>query len=418
LSRPLAAAERRVFSIGELLTGLRHLLEDRVGRLWVVGEVSNLFRAASGHHYFTLKDQRAQVRAVLFRGTARRLSFELEEGLEVLAYAEPAIYEPRGDLQLLVHAVEPRGQGALQLAFEQLRRRLEGEGLFDPARKRGLPAFPACVGIVTSPVGAALHDVLQVSAQRSPATRLLIAPTRVQGEGAEREIAASLRALGGRDEVEVILLVRGGGSLEDLWPFNSELVARAIADSAPPVVSGVGHEVDVTIADLVADARAPTPSVAAALALPDRTAASGRLRESWRRLASAARAQRLRRASSLGRVHDRLRVLTPRARLAARRERLAGAWRTLARAARQRPERARARLAQAVARLDSLSPLAVLGRGYALVRQAGTGAIVRDARDVAPGDALAIRVARAEIEAEVRGARSREPAADGRLDRS
>ena len=212
------------------------------------------------------------MRAALFRSAARRLAFEPENGLEVIVYADVTVYEARGDLQLVVRELEPRGAGALQLAFEQLRRRLEAEGLFDAARKRALPRLPACLGVVASPTSAALRDVLQIAARRFPAARILISPTRVQGEGAELEIAAALDALAAQAGIDVVLLVRGGGSLEDLRAFNSEAVARAIVRSRAPVVTGVGHEVDVTIADLAADLRAPTPSAAAELALPDRAA--------------------------------------------------------------------------------------------------------------------------------------------------
>jgi hypothetical protein len=253
------ADARRPFRVSELAGGLRELLEEEVGRVFVVGEISNLRRAPSGHCYFTLKDDQAQLRAVLFRNAAVRLPFDPEDGLEVVVEAELTLYAARGDLQLIVRQMEPRGQGALQLAFEQLRARLEAEGLFDPARKRALPDWPRRVGVVTSPSGAALRDVIQVSGRRMPGIPLLIAPTRVQGDGAEEEIAAALDALGRLSDVDVILLVRGGGSLEDLRPFNTERVARAIVASRVPVVAGVGHEVDLSIADLAADARAPRP---------------------------------------------------------------------------------------------------------------------------------------------------------------
>jgi exodeoxyribonuclease VII large subunit len=353
----------QVIGVGELLAELRSHLEERIGRLWVVGEVSNLRRPGSGHVYFTLKDERGQLRAALFRSSARRLAFEPEEGLEVLVYGELTVYEPRGDLQLIVRQLEPRGVGALQVAFEQLRRRLEAEGLFDASRKRAPPPRPTRIGVVTSPSGAAIRDVLEVTRRRLPALPLLIAPTRVQGIGAEDEIAAALDGLGNRPDVSVVLLVRGGGSLEDLQPFNTEVLARAIARAPVPVVTGVGHEVDVTIADLVADARAPTPSAAAELAVPD-------------------------------------------ARLAAHRERWLAAHRALLRVAPSRVERGRGQLAALAASLDSLSPLAVLGRGYGLVRRARDGGIVRQAGDVAADERLSIRVARAELEAVLASVRS------------
>ncbi len=391
------------------MAGLRGLLADRVGRIWVSGEVSGLRRAASGHLYFTLKDESAQLRAVLFQGLARRLPFEPEEGLDCLVQGDVTVYEPRGDLQLLVQALEPRGQGALRLAFEQLRRRLEAEGLFDAARKRPLPAFPRTLGVVTAARGAALRDVIEVSARRFPAAPLLVAHARVQGEGAEAEIAAALAALDAREEVEVILLVRGGGSPEDLQPFNTEVVARAIAVCRTPVVSGVGHEIDVTIADLAADLRAPTPSAAAAAALPDRSAVALRVERDLRRLrAGVARALERARAR-LGAGGDALRVQAPWARVAARRLRLEAAVRALRREAAAAGERGRARLAALAGRLESLSPLAVLGRGYAIARRRRDGAILRRASEVAAGDTVAVRLAEGEFDARVLATGGRSP---------
>lgn len=400
----VSGADRQphVYRVSEVLGGLRNLLQDRVGRIWVAGEVSNLRQPASGHQYFTLKDDAGQLRAVLFRGAARRLPFDPEDGMEVLACGDLTVYEARGDLQLVVQALEPRGQGALQLAFEQLRRRLEGEGLFDPARKQPLPDFPRVVGVVTSGQGAALRDVLHVVDARFAGQPVLLAASRVQGVGAEAELADALRALDAQPDVDVILLVRGGGSLEDLQPFNSEPLARAIADCATPVVSGVGHEVDVSIADLVADARGATPSAAAALVLPDCAALGVRLERDGRRLVSAANRVLERVAADLEALGESLRMQAPRARLALQRARLRAAGHSLGREARTRLDAARAGLAGAAGRLESLSPLAVLGRGYAIVRRSDDGAIVRRAEDVAPGDDVAVRLGDGEIEAEVR----------------
>ncbi len=402
-----------IYSVGEVLAGIRTLLEERVGRVWVVGELSNLHRARSGHLYFTLKDDAGQLRAALFRNAARRVAFEPEDGLEVLAYGDLSVYEPRGDLQLIVRQLEPRGLGALQLAFEQLRARLEAEGLFDPARKRPLPARPSKIGVVTSPTGAAIRDVLEVTGRRYRAASILIAPTRVQGAGAEDEIAAALDALCAQTDVELILLVRGGGSLEDLQAFNSEPVARAIARASVPVVSGVGHEVDVTIADLAADARAATPSAAAELAVPDAADLGRHLARDWRRLARAVRAIFERSAQQLARESDALQMLAPSARLVVQRARLRAAARALLRAGAAPAQRGRSRLAQLAGRLDSLSPLAVLDRGYALVRRARDGAIPRTADQLARGERLAIRLAEARLEAVVESIaalpRSREP---------
>jgi exodeoxyribonuclease VII large subunit len=328
-----------------------------------------------------------------------------------------------------VRQLEPRGRGALQLAFEQLRARLEAEGLFAEARKRELPRFPRRVGIVTSPSGAALHDVIHVAARRFPATPLLLAPTRVQGEGAEEEIAASLARVARVGDVDVILLVRGGGSLEDLMAFNTERVARAIRACPVPVIAGVGHEVDVTIADLAADARAATPSAAAQLALPDRGAVAGELDALAHNLTRAALENVRERRRALGGLARALRAQAPTARLAARRARLAGIARSLlvagtalarerraglaplaarlVSAARRLAPTRRARLATAAARLDALSPLAVLGRGYALAR-GPRGEILRDAAQVDPGDELALTLARGELRAVVRSVRRAE----------
>lgn len=394
-----------IYRVGDLLGGLRNLLEERVGRVWVVGEVSDLHRAGSGHFYFALKDEVGQLRAALFRGTARRLPFEPEEGLEVLVYADLSIYERRGDLQLVVRHLEPRGDGALRLATEQLRRRLEREGLFDAARKRPLPAMPRRVGVVASPTSAAIRDVLQVTGRRCPALPIRVAATRVQGAGADAEIAAALEALAQHGEVDVILLVRGGGSLEDLQAFNGERLVRAIAGCPVPVVCGVGHEVDFTLADLVADQRAPTPSAAAELVVPDRSALRHLLERDWRRLGRAVLAQLERRVARLARQRDAVSHLSPAQRLAGQRARLLALSRALPRAVRGRVERGRAGLAEAAARLESLSPLAVLARGYALVRRARDGVIVREASQLEPGERLAVRLAQAELEARVEAVR-------------
>lgn len=446
-------AEPHLYRVSELVAGLKNLLAERVGRLWVVGEVSNLRAAGSGHLYFTIKDEEAQLRAVLFRGVARQFPFEPEDGQEVLVYGDVTLYEARGELQIIVRQIEPRGRGALQLAIDQLRARLEKEGLFDASRKRVLPAFPRKVGIVTSPTAAALHDVIEVSRRRFPSAKWILSPTRVQGAGAEAEIAKALRdlyELHARAPLDVILLVRGGGSLEDLYPFSTEIVARTVAQSPVPLVTGIGHEIDVSIADLVADQRAPTPSAAAELALPDREEILARLRQDSDRLLWAVKSQLQRLRVVLAHQRATLRTLSPRARLRAQRAQFEVALRALARgvaarrlvarqrlaqsgvalrmlspALRVRTERQnlnttcrellwrvtalqtprQARLGQAAARLDALSPLAVLSRGYAIARRVRDGVVVTDVEAVAIGEALRIRVSNGEIDAAVTGAR-------------
>jgi len=257
-----------VLTVTELTTQIRLSLEQAFPELWVQGEVSNLRTPSSGHLYFTLKDQTSQIRAVLFRGVANQLRFALRDGLQVIVRGRLNVYEVRGDYQIILEYLEPKGIGALQLAFEQLKEKLEREGLFDSARKRPLPFFPRKVGIVTSPSGAAIQDMLTVMKRRCPVLSVLIYPVAVQGEGAAEQIAEAIAILGRRRDVEVIIVGRGGGSLEDLWCFNEEIVVRAIAESKVPVVSAVGHEIDFTLADFAADYRAPTPSAAAEVVSP------------------------------------------------------------------------------------------------------------------------------------------------------
>ena len=398
---PQTDGGRLLLGVGQLIAGLKGLLEQQVGRVWVVGEISNLHRARSGHCYFTLKDEDGQLRAALFRGDAQRVRFELEEGLEVVAEAQVSIYAARGDLQLLVRSLEPRGVGALQLAFEQLRRRLQAAGLFDEARKRPIPPHPRRVGVVTSPTSAAIRDVLQVAARRFPSTPILISPCLVQGEEAPAQIAAALGRLGRVEDVDVILLVRGGGSLEDLFAFNSERVAQAIAGSPRPVISGVGHETDLTIADLVADARAPTPSAAAMQALPDRTALARLVARDVSRLAEAL-GRRLEHARlRVERFGALLRARSPQARVALARTREARARVAALQAITGRVDRQRRRLSEAAARLDALSPLAVLGRGYAIARRERDGCILRSAQEVVLGERLELRLALGRVGVEV-----------------
>lgn len=262
--------ERKIWKVSELTGQIRALLEGAFDDLWIEGEVSNCRAAQSGHLYFTLKDARAQIRCVCFRDQARLLKFRPEDGLLVTARGSISVYDLRGEYQVYVSHLEPAGLGALQLAFEQLKKRLEAEGLFDPARKKPLPVLPRCIGVITSPTGAAIRDILRVLKRRFANLHVQIYPVKVQGDGAAGEIAAGLRYFNRVKFAEVLILARGGGSLEDLWAFNEEVVARAIAASAIPVISGVGHEVDFTIADFVADLRAPTPSAAAEVVVRSR----------------------------------------------------------------------------------------------------------------------------------------------------
>jgi exodeoxyribonuclease VII large subunit len=439
---------RQILTVSDLTGLVRRRLEGDFGDVWVEGEISNLRNPGSGHYYLTLKDAQSQLRTVVFRSVARVVKFALKDGLSVICRGHITVYEPRGEYQLVVDYVEPKGAGALQLAFEQLKERLAGEGLFDAARKRAIPFLPARIGVITSPSGAVIRDILHVLKRRFPAIPVLLLPVPVQGPGAAGRIADAIdeaNSLADRLRPDVLIVARGGGSLEDLWAFNEEIVARAIAASAIPVVSAVGHETDYTIADFVADLRAPTPSAAAELVAPRRDQLLAATETASERLADAARAALAdRRArvsaelralrtperlieSALLRVDDlssRLResmtrLLTgrrdqrrylSRAVMAAHPSRRIDAARLAHRRTTERlAERIRAILAEArhranglAARADTLSPLAILGRGYSLTRLLPSRRIVRTAADVAPGDRLLITLGRGEITAETR----------------
>jgi exodeoxyribonuclease VII large subunit len=371
---------RVAYSVGALNRLVRELLDTSLPPLWVAGEVANWKRSSRGHCYFSLRDAEAQVRCVLFSPDARRLPTEPEEGLKVRVLASVTLYEARGEYQLIVRELEAVGAGGLwRLAFDRLRALLEAEGLLDPARKRPLPSSPRRVGVVTSPVGAALHDILRVIEARAPWTTVVLSPARVQGDGAEHEIASALALLVEHGDVDVVIVGRGGGSVEDLWAFNREEVARAIVASPVPVISAVGHEVDVTIADLVADHRAATPSAAAERAVLDGMELRRHLRSLDARLraAPARRLARLERSVEDGR--SRL-----RSRIGALLERKAG------------------RLAHVADTLDALSPLAALKRGYA-VAQDGEGRVLRRTSDFQRGDQFRLRLSDGRVDCTVEG---------------
>ena len=438
--------ERRIWSVSELTERIRDLLAGAFPDLWIEGEVSNCREAQSGHLYFTLKDARAQVRCVCFRQQFRLLKFRPEDGLHVLVRGSVSVYEPRGEYQIYVEHVEPIGVGALQLAFEQLKKRLAAEGLFAPERKKPLPLLPRRIGLVTSPKGAAVRDVVRVLRRRFPNVHLILYPVRVQGEGAAGDIVKAIKFFNAKQLTDVLLLVRGGGSLEDLWAFNEESVARAIAASAIPVISGVGHEADFTIADFVADLRASTPSAAAEIVVQSRQEFDRHLGElqqgiyerirylllerrhalrelathrGFRRLEDLVRSYRQQTDDMLARLakalavrlelrrrrftvaqariasYDlRARIATLRARLGqrssdlgARIERRLAAWR-------QFLERLRVQLVER-------SPLRVLERGYSIAYDAA-GNVLRDAGAVAIGDEVRVQLARGRLAADVK----------------
>jgi exodeoxyribonuclease VII large subunit len=382
----------RVFSVSEVTYLVRDLLEEVFPSLWVCGEISNLARPSSGHVYFSLKDAAAQLRAVLFRGLALRLRFELRDGLEVLARGRLSVYAPRGEYQLVVEELQPRGLGAQELALRQLREKLLLRGYFDPARKKPLPRWPRRIALVTSAAGAAVRDMLEILGRRWPLAEVWVCPVRVQGEGAAQEIAAALYLLNQvQPSAEVIIVGRGGGSAEDLSAFNEEIVADALFASRIPVVSAVGHEIDVTLADLVADRRALTPSEAAELVVPDKKEVENDLRQLADRLHQAM-GQRLdlsrRRLQELA---QRRAFRLPGERLRELEQRLDEDGERLRRALRQHLHLARQRLAGWAGRLQALSPLNVLSRGYSLT-QNEHGQLLRRAEQVQPGQRLLTRL--------------------------
>jgi len=438
--------ERDVYTVSRLNREARGLVEGTLGSIWLEGEVSNFLRHGSGHWYFSLKDDSAQVRCAMFRQRNAAIALVPRNGLQVLVRARASVYEPRGEFQLIVDHLEEAGEGELRRRYERLKRDLAAEGLFDTARKRPLPRLPRQVGVITSPTGAAIRDILHVLRRRFPAVPVVVYPVPVQGTGAAEAIAEAIRLAGERAEADVLLVGRGGGSLEDLWAFNEEAVVRAVVASTIPVVSAVGHEVDVTLSDLAADLRAPTPSAAAELVVPDAgewlrvlTAHAHRLLGAWRR-AAARRDERLAWAGRrLVQLHPSLRLeqqtqrldelgsrlaaavrgrleledhrlaarraelvaLSPRAQLAAFSHRLAATTGRLPTALAYRLAQSRDRLAGTLRALNAVSPLATLERGYAIVTRVEDGRLVTDADQARAGTEIEARLARGRLRARV-----------------
>ncbi len=437
---------RDIYSVSRLNSEVRAVLEGSFPLLWVEGEISNLARPASGHVYFSLKDRHAQVRCALFRNRRMHLRFAPENGAQVLVRARISLYEGRGEFQLIVEQLEPAGEGALQRAFDELKARLDREGLFAAEHKRSLPPYPRCIGLITSPSGAAIRDVLSVLRRRWPLARVMIYPSAVQGEDAPAQLCHALRLAEQRAECDLLILTRGGGSLEDLAAFNDETLARAIHAARIPLISAVGHEIDFTIADFVADRRAPTPSVAAELATPDQAelttrimrlerrlqaAMRARLREArhaWHLLAGRLRArhpaswlrqliqrldeleQRLRRAMPqrlareehrLARLRERLWRHSPASALTAHRQRLGYLRRRLADAMRHDLEQRRHLARLRGQALHMVSPLRTLERGYAIVTRDTDGRVLSDARQARVGEPITARLARGRLHARI-----------------
>lgn len=378
-------AEPQVLTVSALTALIKRSLEQQFPNVWVVGQVSNLSRAASGHIYLTLKDKGAEIGAVIWRGTAERIPFRLEDGLEVVVHGRIAVYEPRGRYQIVVTAAQPKGVGALQLAFLQMKEKLEKEGLFDPAHKKPLPFLPQRIAIVTSPTGAAIHDILTVIEGRFPQVHILIYPVKVQGAGAAEEIAEAIRELNRRQAADVMIVGRGGGSIEDLWPFNEEVVARAIYASDIPVISAVGHEVDVSISDLVADARALTPTRAGEMVVPSREALEEKLASAARRLGRAPRAAVERARAQLMAAERSYGMRAPAERLRQLQQRLDELAERMKIASRGAVGRLQERIARSASTLATLDPLAVLARGYSITTAADGTIPIRSPREARRG---------------------------------
>jgi exodeoxyribonuclease VII large subunit len=443
-----ARPERDIYSVSRLNREVRVLLERGFGALWLEAEISNLARPGSGHWYFSLKDSAAQVRCAMFRQRNMLCTFAPRDGQKVLVRARIGLYEPRGEYQLIVDHMEDAGLGALKRQFEELSARLNLEGLFAAERKRPLPGLPRRIGVVTSPTGAAIRDILHVLARRFPAAAVLIYPVSVQGAQAAAEIVAALESAGVRAECDVLILARGGGSLEDLWAFNDERLARAIVASPIPIITGIGHEIDFTIADFAADVRAPTPSAAAEIAVPDAEEWHGAFVRFGARLQRGVRRRLEEQGERLRWLEGRLGQASPAARLDARAQRLDELEQSLARALRRRLQEHRERLRWLTGRaalaspsarlkqqglrlenwdhrlnramsrvigarrekllplirtLNAVSPLATLDRGYAIVSVEG-GAILRNAADAKPGTLIDARLAQGRLRAKVEGA--------------
>lgn len=415
-------AIRKVFSVGELTEQIRRLLEKQIGQLWVSGEVTNFRSQSSGHIYFTLKDANAQIACVLFRGETVPHRELISDGQKILLQGELTVYEPRGQYQLIVRAVELQGIGALQIAFEKLKQKLAAEGLFAPERKRPLPKYPQRIGLVTSPTGAAIRDVLHVIRRRNPGLEIILAPARVQGDGAPREIAGAIRLLNefGAGKLDLILITRGGGSLEDLWAFNEEVVARAIFESAIPVVSAVGHETDFTIADFVADLRAATPSVAAEIITEGVFSSCKFLEQCGERMRQLLQRQLTDKEFLLAHHAGRLIRAHPRRKFQGWQQRLDDLQMDLSRSLKQRVRHSqiilqnlrerlhrirpshslkqrREQLRQIERRLNALGPQQVLSRGYSITMDAKTGKILKDAKQAKAGQKLKTRLKAGEV---------------------
>ena len=409
LALPFEAAldsdwRKQVPTISEVTRRIRGQLENTFGDLWIRGEISNFRKPVSGHAYFILKDSSAQIRAVMFKGSLSKLKFALQDGMEVLLHGKITVYEPRGEYQIIGDNLEPVGMGALQLAFEQLKMKLAKEGLFDPKHKKPIPKLPQTIGIVTSPTGAAVKDILKVLSRRFPNRQIFILPANVQGDKAAGEIAQAIASAerwnvaGKNPKIDVLIVGRGGGSIEDLWPFNEEVVARAIFQCSIPIISAVGHEIDITISDFVADLRAPTPSAAAEVVVPIKNDLKQMVDSFTQRL--VLNLKRRLEHTRLHLTHLSSRLVDPRDKIKLLKERFQKSLEALFKTFQFRISFSRKNLESRVQMLQSLSPLQVLARGYSLTSDS-TGKILRSVSGVKPGTRIITRLSDGEVRSEV-----------------
>ncbi|MBI5042270.1 MAG: exodeoxyribonuclease VII large subunit [Nitrospirae bacterium] len=390
MQMPLDLPERRILSVSDLTSLIKSDLEESFYDIWMEGEISNLRIPTSGHIYLTLKDKASQIRAVLFKSSARNIRFELKDGIHIICHGRITVYEPRGEYQIVIDTVEPQGIGALQLAFEQLKEKLFKEGLFDAKRKRPIPLLPRKIGIITSPTGAAIMDMLNVINRRFANVHIIIIPVPVQGEGAGIEIARAIEEMNGFEDIDVLIVGRGGGSLEDLWAFNEEIVARSIYNSRIPVISAVGHEIDFTISDFVADLRAPTPSAAAELVVKNKTDLMESLSHLFSRLKNGIKTLFDTKRSAL---REEIRAMKdPATRINEYIQRIDDLSIRLTGSINRYLDGLKKRIGAEAGKLNALSPLAILSRGYSIAMKPPDMKIIKDVKEVQKGDEINIRL--------------------------
>ncbi len=391
----------KFFTVSEITRGIRTSLEHKFSNIGVLGEISNVRKPSSGHVYLTLKDKNSQLQAVVFRNTASRIKFELKDGMEVVSFGSVTVYEPRGQYQLIINKIEPKGIGALQLAFQQLKEKLEKEGLFDHAHKKSIPFIPKKIGIVTSPTGAAIKDILNIIDRRFANVEILIYPVKVQGEGAAQEIAKAITELNNYSDIDVIISGRGGGSLEDLWAFNEEIVARSIYNSKIPVISAVGHEIDLTIADLVADIRALTPSEAGELVVPRKDLLIEKTEKFKTRLLQSLTGKLRLSKEKLDRIANSYVIRQPFDKFNRWQQRLDDFMQRLNLNITHALNTEREKLSGIAGKLESLSPLNVLKRGYTITTKQEDNKSLRDIKNLSKGDKIKTNLSRGSIISEI-----------------